>query len=84
MKPPQAFGVAVRVVGLLGWLVAFFYLVSTLVVIVAPDYRAGVRPWWQYALAALIFFLLGWFLLRRADRVVAFAYRISNSDASDA
>jgi len=83
MQPPQAFGVAVRVVGLLGWLAAFFYAVSTFIAIVAPDYRAGIRPWWQYAFAAAVLFVVGWFLLRRADRLVAFAYRSSNFGASD-
>jgi hypothetical protein len=83
MKPAQAFGVAVRIVGLLSWVAAFFYFLSAFIAWVAPDYRAGIRPWWQYAISAAILFLVGWFLLRRADRLVAFAYRISISDASD-
>lgn len=83
MKPSQAFGVAVWVVGLLGWLVTFFYVVSTLIAFVAPDYRAGIRPWWQYAVAAAVFFQIGWGLLRRADWVVAFAYRTTKADAPD-
>jgi hypothetical protein len=84
MKPSQAFGVVVRILGLLGWVAAFFYLLSAFIAWVAPDYRAGIRPWWQYAVSAAILFLVGWFLLRRADRLVVFAYPISNSDASDA
>ena len=84
MKPSQAFGVVVRVAGLFGWLAAFFYLMSALIVIVAPEYRAGVRPWWHYALSAVVLFLVGWCLLRRADWFVAFAYRTRSSDAPDA
>jgi len=84
MKPSQAFGVVVRVIGLLGWLGAFFYLLSAFVVLAAPNYRPGVRPWWQYLLSAVILFVVGWFLMRDAERVVAFAYRSSSSDAPDA
>ena len=83
MKPSQAFGVAVRVFGLAGWVAAFFYFLSTVIVFIAPDYRAGVRPWWQYLVSAVVLFLVGWFLLRRADWIAAFAYRSSSSDASD-
>ncbi len=84
MKPSQAFGVVVRVFGLLGWLSAFFYLLSAVVVLAAPNYRPGVRPWWHYLVSAAIPFLVGWFLMRRAERVVPFAYRTSSSDAPDA
>ena len=83
MKPSQAFGVAIRIFGLAGWVLAFFYLVSTVVVLIAPDYRAGLRPWWHYLLSAVVLFLVGWFLLRRADSIAAFAYRSGSSDASD-
>ena len=83
MKPSQAFGVAVRIFGLVGWVAAFFYFLSTVVVLIAPDYRAGVRPWWQYLVSAAVLFLVGWFLLRRADWIAGFAYRSSSSDAAD-
>ena len=49
MKPSQAFGVVVRVIGLLGWVAAFFYLVSAAAVFFAPNYRLNVYPWWQYS-----------------------------------
>jgi hypothetical protein len=84
MKPSQAFGVVVRVIGLFGWLGAFFYLLSTILVLAVPNLRPGVRPWWEYAVCAVILFLIGWFLLRRADQVVAFAYRTRSSDVPDA
>jgi hypothetical protein len=61
MKPSQAFGLVVRVIGLFGWLAAFFYLVSAVVVLAAPDFRPGVRPWWHYLISAAVLFLVGWF-----------------------
>jgi hypothetical protein len=84
MKPSQVFGLIVRVIGLLGWLAAFFYLLSAIISFVAPDYRSGIRPWWQYAVSAAICFLVGLCFLRGADRIVSFAYRSRNSDAPDA
>jgi hypothetical protein len=83
MKPSQAFGVVVRTFGLVGWIAAFFYAISAIVAFLAPDYRAGIRPWWQYVVSAVVLFLVGWVLLRRAERLVVFAYRTKNSDASD-
>ena len=72
MKPARAVGVLVKVMGLLGWLVGLFYLASTLIALLSPNHRAGIRPWWRYAVAAVFFFAVEWLLLRRADRVVAF------------
>jgi hypothetical protein len=62
---------------------SFFYLLSTVVVLIAPDHRAGLRPWWHYLVSAVVLFLVGWFLLRRADSIAVFAYRSGSSDASD-
>ena len=84
MKPPQALGVAVRVVGLLAWLAALFYLISAAVVAVAPTYRPNISPWWHYVVSAIILFLVGWCLLRGADRIVAFAYRGDDYSRTDA
>jgi len=84
MKPSQAFGVVVRVIGLLGLIAAFFYALSAIIAYVAPDYRSGMHPWWHYAVSALVCFLVGWYLLRGADRLVAFAYRTGTSDSRDA
>jgi len=84
MKPSQAFVVVVRVIGLLGWVAAFFYLVSAVVVFFAPHYRPNAYPWWQYLVTGVVLFLAGWFLLRSAERLVAFAYRSGRSDASGA
>ena len=84
MKPSQAFGVVVRVIGLLGWVAAFFYLVSAAAVFFAPNYRPNVYLWWHYLVSGAVLFLVGWFLLRSADRLVAFAYHSGSSDAPDA
>jgi hypothetical protein len=74
LKPPQAFGVAVRVVGLLICLVAVLYLISAAIVLVNPAIKPGVAPPWQYLLAGVIGLALGLFLLRRARLIVALAY----------
>lgn len=84
MKPTQAFGVVVRVVGLLGWLASFFYLLSAAVVWASPHFRPDARPWWHYLISAGISFLVGWFFLRRAERVVTFAYGARSSEVADA
>ena len=84
MKPSQAFGVVVRVLGLLGWLTSFIYLYSAGLIWVFPNYRTNISPAWHYLLASALFFLVGWFLLRRAHLVVAFAYKLRGSDTSDA
>jgi drug/metabolite transporter (DMT)-like permease len=83
MKPSQAFGVAVRVFGLVGWIAAFFYFLSAVIVLIAPNYRPDIHPWWQYLVTAVVLFAIGWFLFRRANSIAAFAYRSSDSDASD-
>jgi len=84
MNASQAFGLIVRIIGLFGWLAGFFYLVSAVVVLAVPNFRPGVRPWWHYVVSAAVLFVVGWFLMRRADQVVAFAYRNKSSDATDA
>jgi hypothetical protein len=83
VRPSQAFGVVVRTFGLVGWIAAFFYVMSAIVAFLAPDYRAGVSPWWHYALSAAVLILVGWLLLKKAEWFVAFAYRTTSADASD-
>jgi hypothetical protein len=39
MKPSQAFGVAVRVVGLVAWLGSLLYVLSAITVLLFPNYR---------------------------------------------
>jgi len=83
MKPSQAFGVVVRFFGLLTWLASVAYLGSAFTVLIMPSYRPDAAAWTHYLMAAVIWFVVGWFLLRRADRIVAFAYRHGSSDATD-
>jgi hypothetical protein len=74
MKPKQAFGVAVRVVGLLTALVGIYFLVCGLVILADPNYSARVSPAWHYILFGLVDLLLGLFLIRGVRHVVRFAY----------
>ena len=75
MTPCEAFGVVVRSLGIMGWLTAAFYAVSTVLAMIWPDYRAGIAPWWHYAIAAAEFFAVGSVLLLKADSFVTLAYR---------
>jgi len=83
MQPSQVFGVVVRFFGLLTWLASVAYVGSALTVILTPDYRPDARPWTHYLMAAVLWFVVGWFLLRRAERLVAFTYRAGSSNATD-
>jgi ABC-type polysaccharide/polyol phosphate export permease len=83
MKPSQAFGVVVRTVGLLAWVGAFFYLLGAVLAAFATGFPPDIHVWRHYVYVAIILFAVGWFLLRRADQVVAYAYRINSSDVSD-
>jgi hypothetical protein len=83
MKPAQAFGVAVRIIGLLFCIASILYVASGILVWVSPNYRPNASSWWHYFVFALFCFLVGWFLLRRTDRVVGFAYRQGDSGVAD-
>jgi hypothetical protein len=72
----------VRVVGLLLWVVCLFYLISAGVVWVSPTFKPNLSPPWHYLLSSGVTFLTGWYLLRRADTVVAFAYRVADDTTS--
>ena len=74
MKPRHAFGVAVRVVGLLTALVGVYFLVCGLVILVDPNYSSKVSPAWHYVLFGVIDFAIGLFLIRGVRHIVRFAY----------
>ena len=74
MKPRHAFGVAVRVVGLLTTLVGVYFLVCGLVILVDPNYSSKVSPAWHYVLFGVIDFAIGLFLIRGVRHIVRFAY----------
>jgi hypothetical protein len=83
MRPSQVFGVVVRSFGLLSWVGSVAYIASALTVFLTPTYRPDALHWSHYLAAAVFWFLVGWLLLRKADRFVAFAYRLGSSDATD-
>jgi hypothetical protein len=81
MKPKQAFGLAVRVIGLMVILVAVLYFVSAFVVLIDPTCRPNLSPSWQYFAAGVGNFLIGLYLLRGASHVVNFAYPDEDSES---
>jgi hypothetical protein len=82
MKPAQAFGVAVRVIGLLLLLISLLYIASGAFVWALPNYRPNLSSPWHYVMFGLFLLLVGLFFLRR-DRIVSFAYRNSVAEATD-
>jgi hypothetical protein len=74
MEPRQAFGVAVRVIGLLVSCAALLYFLSAIVQFFVPHYRSDAAPAWHYLLTGLVALALGAYLLRGARHVVRFAY----------
>ena len=64
MKPSELFGVAVRIIGLMGLL----YLVSNAVVFI------GTGAPWQLVVRTILLLLLSLYLLRGAPHIVRFAY----------
>jgi hypothetical protein len=74
MKPRHAFGVAVRVVGLLVALFGAYFLVCSLVLIVDPSYSSKLAPAWHYLIFGVLYFLAGYVLIRSARRIVRIAY----------
>ncbi len=80
MKPQQAFGVAVRVIGLIVVLVSILYLVSALVVCIDPTFRPNLPPAWHYLLDGVVELLVGLYLLRGAALVIRFAFPDDESE----
>ena len=83
MEPSQAFGVVIRSLGVIAWIVAAFYAVSTIIALTRPTYREGVGPWWHYLIGFVEFLVFGLVLLRKADWLVRLGYRTHDSDRSD-
>ena len=83
MKPSQAFGVVIRSLGIIAWIVAAFYAVSAIIALIWPTYRAGVAPWWHYLIGFAEFLVFGTVLLRKADWLVSLGYPTQRSDGSD-
>jgi uncharacterized membrane protein YhdT len=75
MKPRHAFGLAVRIVGLIVVLISVLYFVSTVIVCIDPTYRPNLSSAWHYFIDAVITLLIGLYFLRGAPHVIRFAYR---------
>jgi hypothetical protein len=75
MKPSQAFGVAVRIVGLLVIIMAVDNVISGLIVRNEPIMHQGASPDWEYFFEASVHFVIGLYLLRWAPGPVRYAYR---------
>jgi hypothetical protein len=80
MKPRQAFGVAVRVVGLIVALVGAYFLVCGLVLVVDPSYSSKLAPAWHYFVFGVLDFLAGYALIRGARQIVRVAFPDDSDD----
>jgi hypothetical protein len=83
MRPDQVFGVVVRAFGLLAWVSAVYFVFTALVLFADPDPRRTLPLTSHYVAFAILLCCMGWFLLRRAPLVVAYAYRLPKDIASD-
>jgi len=81
MKPKHAFGVAVRVVGLIIILVSVLYFVSAIIVFIDPTYRPNLAPAWHYFVDAVVELLIGLYLLRGGAHIVRFAFPDDDSES---
>jgi hypothetical protein len=75
MKPKEAFGVAVRIIGLLVTLASVAYLLSAIILAINPHYRPDAHPAIQYLISGLVLLICGLYLLSGASHIVRFAYR---------
>jgi hypothetical protein len=83
MSPYQVFGVVVRALGLLACVSAVYFVFTALVLFADPDPRRTLPLTSHYVAFAILLSCMGWFLLRRAPLVVAYAYSLSKDIATD-
>jgi hypothetical protein len=83
MKPHQVFGVVVRAFGLLACVGAVYFVFTALVLFADPDPRRTLPLTSHYVAFAILLGCVGWFLMRRAPLVVAYAYRLSKDTESE-
>jgi hypothetical protein len=81
MKPKHAFGVGVRILGLIVILVSILYFVSGVVVLIDPTFRPNVSPAWHYFVDGVVELVVGLYLLRGAAQIIHFAYPDSDSES---
>lgn len=73
MKQRDVFELAVRLLGLVSLLAGVLYIYSTIVAFFDPNHP-NTYPAWQYAIAAVIYFVCGLYFLRGAPHIVRYAY----------
>jgi hypothetical protein len=83
MKPKQAFGVAVRVVGLIVTLVGAYFILCGSVLIIDPEYSAKLAPAWHYFQFGIADTAAGLLLIRGVRFIVRFAFPDKDSDTGD-
>lgn len=81
MNPKHAFGVGVRLVGLIVALVGIYFLVCGLVILVDPNYSPKVSPAWHYLLFGVVDLVIGLVLIRGVRGVIRFSYPDDDSDS---
>jgi hypothetical protein len=75
MKPAQAFGVSVRIIGLLGCFAAILYLMSGVMLSFGPTCRVqSGYPAWQYFVVGTFVLVISIYFLRGARMIMRFAY----------
>ncbi len=74
MKPRQAFGVAVRILGLMIALLGGYFLVCGVVLVFDPEYGLKPAPAAHYFILGMVDLLAGYGLMRGARRLVRLAY----------
>jgi hypothetical protein len=80
MKPKQAFGIAVRIIGLILLIIALLYIASGFVVLFDPQFKPNLSPAWHYFLDGIVGVLISLYLLRGASHIVRFAYPEEDSE----
>lgn len=73
MKPKQAFGLSVRIVGLLLIIFGLVYFLSGIVLVFDPNFKPNLAPAWHYFLDGVVSILISLYLLRGAPHIINFA-----------
>jgi hypothetical protein len=74
MKPGQVFGIIIRTVGLLLFILSWLYVLSGVIVILIPDFKPNLQPSSHYFLSAAAWMVISLYLIRGAPHIVRFAY----------
>jgi len=80
MKPKHAFGVAVRIIGLITIMVGIYYLIDDCILALAVG-LGGSYMSWRFFVVAAVLILVGLYFLRGAPHIIRFAYRDDDQDS---